>query len=109
MNAGAIDAVSLSIMWDRLIGITDEIISALVRSSFSTIVRESGDLSVVVLDAEGNSVAQGQLQRPLVHRHRRPHPAPHAGEIPAGVPGAGRRHRHQRRVDGYRDISLTST
>ena len=36
MNAGAIDAVSLSIMWDRLIGITDEIISALVRSSFST-------------------------------------------------------------------------
>ena len=64
MNAGAIDAVSLSIMWDRLIGITDEIISALVRSSFSTIVRESGDLSVVVLDAEGNSVAQGSYSVP---------------------------------------------
>ncbi len=64
MNAGAIDAVSLSIMWDRLIGITDEIISALVRSSFSTIVRESGDLSVVVLDADGNSVAQGSYSVP---------------------------------------------
>ncbi len=63
-NPGAIDAVSLSIMWDRLIGITDEIISALVRSSFSTIVRESGDLSVVVLDAEGNSVAQGSYSVP---------------------------------------------
>ena len=38
MNAGmgTIDAVSLSILWDRLIGITDEITSALVRSSFST-------------------------------------------------------------------------
>ena len=42
-------------MWDRLVGITDEIISALVRGSFSTIVRESADLSVVVLDAQGNS------------------------------------------------------
>ena len=64
MRAGTIDAVSLSIMWDRLIGITDEIISALVRSSFSTIVRESGDLSVVVLDAKGNSIAQGSYSVP---------------------------------------------
>ena len=52
MSSHAIDAVSLSIMWDRLVGITDEIVSALIRSSFSTIVRESGDLSVVVLDTE---------------------------------------------------------
>ena len=64
MSTGTIDAVNLSIMWDRLIGITDEIISALVRSSFSTIVRESGDLSVVVLDVEGNSVAQGSYSVP---------------------------------------------
>ena len=64
MNTETIDAVSLSIMWDRLIGITDEIISALVRSSFSTIVRESGDLSVVVLDAKGNSLAQGSYSVP---------------------------------------------
>jgi len=54
-----IDAVRPFILWDRLVGITDEIISALVASSFSTIVRESGDLSVVVLDSEGNSMAQG--------------------------------------------------
>ena len=64
MKSGTIDAVSLSIMWDRLVGITDEIISALVRSSFSTIVRESGDLSVVVLDAEGNAIAQGSYSVP---------------------------------------------
>ena len=64
MSTHAIDAVSLSIMWDRLVGITDEIISALIRSSFSTIVRESGDLSVVVLDAQGNSIAQGSYSVP---------------------------------------------
>lgn len=58
------DAVSLSIMWDRLVSITDEILSALVRSSFSTIVRESGDLSVILLDAEGNALAQGSYSVP---------------------------------------------
>ena len=46
-----IDAVDLGIMWDRLIAITDEIVSTLVRTSFSTIVTESYDLTVVVLDA----------------------------------------------------------
>ena len=64
MSTRTIDAVSLSIMWDRLVGITDEIISALMRCSFSTIVRESADLSVVVLDTEGNAVAQGSYSVP---------------------------------------------
>ena len=64
MSTQVIDAVSLSIMRDRLVGITDEIVSALIRSSFSTIVRESGDLSVVVLDAQGNSIAQGSYSVP---------------------------------------------
>jgi N-methylhydantoinase B len=66
MSSGnrSFDAVSLSIMWDRLVSITDEILSALVRSSFSTIVRESGDLSVLLLDAAGNSLAQGSYSVP---------------------------------------------
>jgi len=64
MTTRQFDAVSLSIMWDRLVSITDEILSALVRSSFSTIVRESGDLSVILLDAEGNSLAQGSYSVP---------------------------------------------
>ena len=57
----AIDAVSLSILWDRLVGITDEIISALVRSSFSTIVRESGDLSAEEAIVECIRAFSGQL------------------------------------------------
>ena len=59
-----IDVVSLGIMWDRLISLTDEILTSLVRSSFSTIVREGYDLSVVVLDPEGNAIAQGTYSLP---------------------------------------------
>jgi N-methylhydantoinase B len=64
MSDRSFDAVSLSIMWDRLVSLTDEIVSTLVRSSFSTIVYESYDLSVVVLDAEANSIAQGTFSIP---------------------------------------------
>ncbi len=35
------DAISLGILWDRLVSITDEIESTLVRTSFSTIVSEA--------------------------------------------------------------------
>lgn len=59
------DAISLGILWDRLIALTDEIVSTLVRSSFSTIVSESYDLSCVVLDPEANSIAQGTMSVPI--------------------------------------------
>ena len=58
------DAVSLGIMWDRLVSIADEVVSTLVRTSFSLIVRENYDLSVVLLDADGNSLAQGTYSVP---------------------------------------------
>ncbi len=58
------DPVSLGIMWDRLISITDECISALVRTSFSAIVRESYDLSVVLFAPGGRSLAQGTFSMP---------------------------------------------
>ncbi len=64
MDSKAFDAVSLGIMWDRLVSLTDEIVSTLVRSSFSTIVYESYDLSCVVLDADTNSIAQGTFGIP---------------------------------------------
>ena len=53
------DPVSLGIMWDRLISITDEILTSLVRTSFSTNVRESYDLSCVFFDSIGSSLTQG--------------------------------------------------
>lgn len=58
------DPVALGIQWDRLISIADEIVSALVRTSFSTNVRESYDLSCVIFDARGRSIVQGTYSVP---------------------------------------------
>jgi N-methylhydantoinase B len=55
---GTLDAVDVAITWDRLISIADEGAAALVRSSFSTLVRESLDLSVMLFDASGRMIAQ---------------------------------------------------
>ena len=65
MSDKTFDAVSLGIMWDRLVSLVDEIVSTLVRTSFSTIVNESYDLTCVVLDAEANSIAQGTFSVPV--------------------------------------------
>jgi len=60
----SVDVISLGIQWDRLISIADEIINTLVRSSFSTNVRESYDLSCVVFDSRGRVIAQGTYSVP---------------------------------------------
>ncbi|ALM83510.1 hydantoinase B/oxoprolinase family protein [Bordetella sp. N] len=59
------DSVSLEIFWRRLIAIVDEAAAALVRTSFSTVVRESDDFSVVLTDAQGNALAQGTKSIPV--------------------------------------------
>jgi len=58
------DAVSLKILWDRLVAIADEIVSTLVRTSFSIAVREGGDLSCVLFDGKGRQIAQGSYSLP---------------------------------------------
>lgn len=58
------DPVSLKILWDRLVSITDEGVSALIRTAFSTVVREAYDLSVVLLDTDGELLAQGTQSIP---------------------------------------------
>jgi len=52
------DAVELELLWRRLISLVDEAAAALVRTSFSTLVRESYDFSCVVTDASGQSLVQ---------------------------------------------------
>lgn len=59
-----LDAVTLGILWDRLISITDEGVSVMLRSSFSTILRECLDLTAILFDADGNSIAQGTKSLP---------------------------------------------
>ena len=60
-----LDAIDLSIMWDRLVSIADEIVTTLVRTSFSTIVSESYDLTVAILDHNGNLISQGTRSLPV--------------------------------------------
>lgn len=58
------DAVSLGILWDRLISISNEIEQTLARTSFSTIVRESWDLASILFDERGRTLAQGTYSMP---------------------------------------------
>lgn len=58
------DPITLEILWSRLVAIVDETAATLVRTSFSTVVRESNDYCCILLDAEGNSLAQSTLSIP---------------------------------------------
>src|SRR5437763_16166796 len=53
-----LNAITLEVLWTRLISIVDEAAAALVRTSFSTVVRESNDFACVLTDSKGGSVAQ---------------------------------------------------
>ncbi|WP_233238033.1 hydantoinase B/oxoprolinase family protein [Bordetella sp. LUAb4] len=53
-----LDAITLELLWTRMISIVDEAAAAMVRTSFSTIVRESNDFACVLTTADGRSVAQ---------------------------------------------------
>ncbi len=57
-------SVTYQVMWNRLISIVEEQAQALVRTAFSTSVREAGDLSVGVYDAHGNMLAQAVTGTP---------------------------------------------
>lgn len=62
--AAAIDPVTLEILWSRLVTVTNEQATALQRTSFTPIVRESGDLSAAVFDAKGRMLAQAVTGTP---------------------------------------------
>ena len=52
------DPITLEVHWSRLISIADEAATALLRTAFSTIVRESNDFATVLMDQHGNSVSE---------------------------------------------------
>ena len=56
--------VSKQVMWNRLISVVEEQALALVRTAFSTSVREAGDLSAGVYDAQGRMLAQAVTGTP---------------------------------------------
>lgn len=60
----AIDPILLEVLWNRLISVVNEQAAALMRTSFTSVVREAGDLSAGVFDVRGNMVAQAVTGTP---------------------------------------------
>jgi len=59
-----LSTVANQVMWNRLISIVEEQAQALVRTAFSTSVREAGDLSAGVYDTHGQMLAQAVTGTP---------------------------------------------
>ncbi len=62
--AATASAVRDQVIWDRLIAIVEEQAQALIRTAFSTTVREAGDLSAGVFDLSGRMLAQAVTGTP---------------------------------------------
>jgi N-methylhydantoinase B len=60
----ALADVRAQVMWNRLIAVVEEQAIALVRTAFSTSVREAGDLSAGVFDRQGRMIAQAVTGTP---------------------------------------------
>lgn len=58
------DPITLEVLWNRLIGVVNEQAAALMRTSFTSIVREAGDLSAGVFDRRGWMIAQAVTGTP---------------------------------------------
>ena len=54
----------LEVLWNRLLAIAEEQAQVIMRTAFSTIVRESGDLSAAIFDRRARMVAQARTGTP---------------------------------------------
>ena len=63
-SATKISSVAFQVIWNRLISVVEEQAQALVRTAFSTSVREAGDLSAGVYNEAGEMLAQAVTGTP---------------------------------------------
>ncbi len=56
--------IDYQIMWNRLIAVVEEQATTLIRTAFSTSVREAGDLSAGLFDRRGRMIAQAVTGTP---------------------------------------------
>lgn len=56
-----IDPITLSVLWNGLIAVTDDMGTTLRRTAYSAAVREGDDFSTGLFDAQGRLVAQGNF------------------------------------------------
>ncbi|MBV2144894.1 hydantoinase B/oxoprolinase family protein [Falsochrobactrum sp. TDYN1] len=64
MTTNLLSDVHMQIMWNRLISVVEEQALTLIRTAFSTSVRESGDLSAGVFNQAGEMIAQAVTGTP---------------------------------------------
>src|SRR5262249_59846783 len=60
----ALAQIHAQIMWSRLIAVVEEQAQTMLRTAFSTSVREAGDLSAGVFDRHGRMLAQAVTRTP---------------------------------------------
>jgi N-methylhydantoinase B len=58
VERNAIDPITLEVIWNRFLSVANEQQDALIRTAFSTIVRESQDLACGMFDTKGRMIAQ---------------------------------------------------
>jgi len=63
MSSG-LSQIHQQLMWNRLLAVVEEQAQTLIRTSFSTTVREAGDLSAGVFDEQGRMLAQAVTGTP---------------------------------------------
>jgi len=59
-----LNPANLEILWTRLVSMVDEAAATLVRTSFSSVVRECNDYAVVLLDENGRLLSQSTFSIP---------------------------------------------
>ncbi|MDE2575941.1 MAG: hydantoinase B/oxoprolinase family protein [Rhodospirillales bacterium] len=60
----ALAGIQRQIMWNRLIAVVEEQAQTMIRTAFSTTVREAGDLSAGIFDLQGRMLAQAVTGTP---------------------------------------------
>ena len=65
----ALDRIHTQILWNRLLAVVEEQAQTLVRTAFSTTVREAGDLSAGVFDTRGDADPGGDRHTRTRERH----------------------------------------
>lgn len=63
-NQDALTKIQQQIQWNRLIAVVEEQAQIMIRTAFSTTVREAGDLSAGVFDLQGRMLAQAVTGTP---------------------------------------------
>ena len=60
----ALARIRLQVMWNRLIAVVEEQAQTMIRTAFSTTVREAGDLSAAIFTLDGRMLAQAVTGTP---------------------------------------------